>query len=83
MTVARDSAGIEFLWGSYSLTDLVIQGGWDFSAHAPGGTSTIAAPFSILNWGNPGMQLTVNNLVFTGGAASPSRTNSGAPRMPT
>jgi hypothetical protein len=62
-----DAGGIFFNWGDYAVTDLVIQGGWDFGSNTLNGTSTIGAAMNFLNWGNPGNTLTLNDLDFING----------------
>ena len=62
-----DSGGIFFNWGDYAVTDLVIQGGWDFGSNTLNGTSTIGAQMNFINWGNPGNTLTLNDLDFING----------------
>jgi len=67
---------IIFDYGSVALTDLVVQGGWDFNPlsstyNSVVGTSTIAGAntFQFWDWGgySEPASLTINDIVFDGG----------------
>ncbi len=53
------------------LTNLVFQGGWDFTANSIAGTTTIdgANSLQFLDWGGYGIPafLTINNIILNGG----------------
>jgi len=70
-TTSDASNDIIFDYGSVALTDLVVQGGWDFGSNAVIGTSSIvgAKTFQFWDWGGYGepASLTINNIIFDGG----------------
>lgn len=64
---------ITFDYGDVSLTDLVVQGGWDFAQNKVVGTSTISLGFGFslefLDWGGHGTpgSLTLKDIIITNG----------------
>ncbi|MBI3168770.1 MAG: right-handed parallel beta-helix repeat-containing protein [Chloroflexi bacterium] len=71
-TIAGDAGSdIIFDYGTASLTDLIVQGGWDFTQDKVVGTSTIdlglGSSLEFRDWGGYGVpgSLTLNDLIIT------------------